>query len=65
MATPVAEAIQKRNKAYIDRLPDSLGRYLSYLSTMSRFHKYKAEDIVSFALEAPSTFTAVAAPTVW
>lgn len=43
----------------------NLGRYLSFLSTMARFHKYDVVDLASFAIEAPAMFTAVADKELW
>ena len=58
--TSRAEAILQRNRQYIDHLSDSKVEYFSYLSTMSRFHKFRADEVVSFALDAPKNFTAMA-----
>lgn len=65
MATDTAKAIEKRNWDYIDNLGSDITKYISFLSTISRFHRYPIEDLPSFALEAPATFTAVASSTFW
>ena len=65
MPTPNSEAIVRRNRQYIEHLSDSKVKYFSYLSTMSRFHKFKADELASFALEAPPTFTATATRDMW
>ena len=52
--------IEERNKKYLIDLQSNIGKYLSFLSTMARFHKYEVADLTSFAIEAPAMFTAVA-----
>ncbi|MBQ6975245.1 MAG: hypothetical protein IJS81_07500 [Selenomonadaceae bacterium] len=60
-----AEKIEERNKKYLDELQGNIGKYLSFLSTMARFHKYEVADLASFAIEAPAMFTAVADKELW
>ena len=65
MSAIIANAVRARNERYINRLGEDMGKYLSFLSVMSRFHKYPAEDLASFAMEAPATFSAVASAETW
>ena len=65
MSAILANAVRTRNERYINRLGEDIGKYLSFLSVMSRFHKYPAEDLASFAMEAPATFSAVASAETW
>ena len=65
MSAILANAVRARNDRYINRLGEDMGKYLSFLSVMSRFHKYPAEDLASFAMEAPATFSAVASAETW
>ena len=53
MSENQVEAIEKRNKEYLENLQGNIGKYFSFLSTMARFHKYEVKDLASFALEAP------------
>lgn len=62
---PQERDIEKRNWDYIDGLGGDIAKYVSFLSVMSRFHRYPVEDLPSFALEAPATFTAVASADFW
>ena len=57
--------IEARNQEYLKSLQGNIGKYLSFLSTMARFHKYEIADLTSFALEAPAMFTAVASKELW
>jgi len=57
--------IEQRNQKYLDGLQGNIGKYLSFLSTMARFHKYEVADLTSFAIEAPAMFTAVASKELW
>jgi len=57
--------IEERNQEYLKGLQGNIGKYLSFLSTMARFHKYEVADLTSFALEAPAMFTAVASKELW
>ena len=57
--------IEERNKKYLTDLQGNIGKYLSFLSTMARFHKYEVADLTSFAIEAPAMFTAVASAELW
>ena len=65
MADNEEKAIEDRNRKYLESLNGNLGKYLSFLSTMARFHKYEVSDLASFALEAPAMFTAVADKELW
>ena len=65
MSENIVEAIEKRNKEYLESLQGNIGKYLSFLSTMARFHKYEVKDLASFALEAPAIYTAVASEELW
>ena len=58
-------AIEERNQKYLNELQGNIGKYLSFLSTIARFHKYEVADLTSFALEAPAIFTAVANKELW
>ena len=60
MSAILANAVCARNDRDINRLGEDMGKYLSFLSVMSRFHKYPAEDLAGFATEAPAIFSAVA-----
>ena len=57
--------IEQRNEKYLKGLQNNIGKYLSFLSTMARFHKYPVADLTSFAIEAPAMFTAVASAEFW
>ena len=57
--------IEQRNQKYLNDLQGNIGKYLSFLSTMARFHKYEVADLTSFAIEAPAMFTAVASADFW
>ena len=57
--------IQERNQKFLESLQGNIGKYLSFLSTMARFHKYNVADLTSFAIEAPAMFTAVANKELW
>ena len=57
--------IEQRNEKYLKDLQGNIGKYLSFLSTMARFHKYPVADLTSFAIEAPAMFTAVASADFW
>ncbi len=59
------QEIEKRNQKYLETLQGNLGKYVSFLSTMARFHKYAVKDLASFALEAPAIYTAVADEEIW
>ena len=65
MSAILANAVRARNNRYINRPGEDMGKYLSFLSVMSRFHKYPVEDLGSFAMEAPDTFSAVASTETW
>lgn len=65
MADNEAKIIEERNRKYLEGLNGNLGKYLTFLSTMARFHKYEVSDLASFALEAPAMFTAVADKELW
>ena len=65
MAENAVKIIESRNKKYLEELQGNIGKYLSFLSTMARFHKYEVEDLTSFAIEAPAMFTAVASKELW
>ena len=65
MAEITAALIEERNKKYLADLQGNVGKYLSFLSTMARFHKYEVADLTSFAIEAPTMFTAVADKDLW
>ena len=65
MSEITAAMIEQRNEKYLKELQGNIGKYLSFLSTMARFHKYPVEDLTSFAIEAPAMFTAVASAEFW
>ena len=65
MTEMTAAMIEQRNEKYLNELQGNIGKYLSFLSTMARFHKYPVEDLTSFAIEAPAMFTAVASADFW
>lgn len=65
MSEITATAIEERNQKYLNELQGNIGKYLSFLSTMARFHKYEVADLTSFALESPAMFTAVASKEFW
>ena len=65
MSEETAAMIEERNRKYLDGLQGNIGKYLSFLSTMARFHKYAVADLTSFAVEAPAMFTAVASAEFW
>ena len=65
MAEITADFIEERNKKFLESLQGNVGKYLSFLSTMARFHKYEVADLTSFAIEAPAMFTAVASKELW
>ena len=65
MADNVTRTIEERNANYLEGMRGNIGRYLSFLSTMARFHKYEVSDLASFAIEAPAMFTAVADKELW
>ena len=65
MSEETATMIEERNRKYLDDLQGNIGKYLSFLSTMARFHKYTVADLTSFAIEAPAMFTAVASAEFW
>ena len=65
MSEVTATMIEERNRKYLDDLQGNIGKYLSFLSTMARFHKYSVTDLTSFAIEAPAMFTAVASAEFW
>lgn len=65
MSKNQVEAIEKRNKEYLESLQGNIGKYFSFLSTMARFHKYEVKDLASFVLEAPAIYTAVASEELW
>ena len=65
MAEITADFIEERNKKFLESLQGNVGKYLSFLSTMARFHKYEVADLTSFAIEAPTMFTAVASKELW
>ncbi len=60
-----AKEIETRNQKYLEELNGNIGKYLSFLSTMARFHKYEVKDLASFALEAPAIYKAVADEEIW
>ena len=49
----------------MEELQGNIGKYLAFLSTIARFHKYAVKDLASFALEAPAIYKAVADEEVW
>lgn len=61
----MSENISERNQKFLNSLQGNFGKYVSFLSTMSRFHKYDVADLTSFAIEAPAMFTAVASKELW
>ena len=65
MPENLAKEIEVRNQKYLEELQGNVGKYLSFLSTMARFHKYEVKDLASFALEAPAIYKAVADEEVW
>ena len=65
MSEITAAMIEQRNEKYLKELQGNIGKYLSFLSTMARFHKYAVADLTSFAIEAPAMFTAVASAEFW
>ena len=65
MTEMTAAMIEQRNEKYLNDLQGNIGKYLSFLSTMARFHKYPVADLTSFAIEAPAMFTAVASAEFW
>ena len=65
MSEETATMIEERNRKYLESLQGNIGKYLSFLSTMARFHKYAVADLTSFAIEAPAMFTAVASAEFW
>ena len=65
MSEMTAAMIEQRNEKYLKDLQGNIGKYLSFLSTMARFHKYPVADLTSFAIEAPAMFTAVASADFW
>ena len=65
MTEMTAAMIEQRNEKYLNELQGNIGKYLSFLSTMARFHKYPVADLTSFAIEAPAMFTAVASAEFW
>ena len=65
MPEKTVQEIENRNQKYLEEIQGNLGKYLSYLSTMARFHKYEVADLTNFALEAPAMFTAVASKELW
>ena len=65
MSEMTAAMIEQRNEKYLNELQGNIGKYLSFLSTMARFHKYPVADLTSFAIEAPAMFTAVASAEFW
>ena len=65
MSEITAALIEERNKKYLTDLQGNIGKYFSFLSTMARFHKYEVADLISFAIEAPVMFTAVASKELW
>ena len=65
MSEMTAAMIEQRNEKYLNGLQGNIGKYLSFLSTMARFHKYPVADLTSFAIEAPAMFTAVASAEFW
>ena len=44
MADNEAKIIEERNRKYLEGLNGNLGKYLTFLSTMARFHKYEVSD---------------------
>lgn len=65
MPENLAKEIETRNQKYLEELQGNVGKYLTFLSTMARFHKYEVKDLASFALEAPAIYKAVADEEVW
>ena len=65
MPENLAKEIETRNQKYLEELKGNVGKYLAFLSTMARFHKYAVKDLASFALEAPAIYKAVADEEVW
>ena len=65
MSEMTAAMIEQRNEKYLNELQGNIGKYLSFLSIMARFHKYPVADLTSFAIEAPAMFTAVASADFW
>ena len=61
----MSENISERNQKFLNSLQGNFGKYVSFLSTMARFHKYEVADLTSFAIEAPAMFTAVASKELW
>ncbi|MBR6013548.1 MAG: DEAD/DEAH box helicase family protein [Selenomonadaceae bacterium] len=59
------ENISERNQKFLNSLQGNFGKYVSFLSTMAKFHKYNVDDLTSFAIEAPAMFTAVASRELW
>lgn len=57
--------ISERNQKFLNSLQGNFGKYVSFLSTMAKFHKYDVADLTSFAIEAPAMFTAVASKELW
>lgn len=37
--------IHQRNQKFLESLQSNIGKYLSFLSTMARFHKYEVADL--------------------
>ena len=65
MPENMAKEIETRNQKYLEELQGNVGKYLAFLSTMARFHKYAVKDLASFALEAPAIYKAVADEEIW
>ena len=65
MPEDLAKEIETRNQKYLEELKGNVGKYLAFLSTMARFHKYAVKDLASFALEAPAIYKAVAEEEIW
>ena len=65
MAENEISKLEERNRKYLNELQSNIGRYLGFLSTMARFHKYEVTDLTSLAQEAPQTFKAVASKEFW
>ena len=65
MAENKVQEIETRNQKYLEELQRNVGKYLSFLSTMARFHKYEVKDLTSLALEAPIVYKAVADEEFW
>ena len=61
----MSENISERNQKFLNSLQGNFGKYVSFLSTIARFHKYNVADLTSFAIEAPAMFTAVASKELW